>query len=52
MGYVEPSSTFGSVFGVGENGDAAGAGAGGEVIRVAVENVEEWDYGCVYRAFR
>lgn len=34
-------------FGLGEDGDAAGARAGGEIRRVGIERVEKWDYGCV-----
>lgn len=47
MGDVEPGATFGAVLGVGEKGDAARAGAGGEVIGVGVEGVDEGDDGGV-----
>lgn len=44
---VEPRAAFAEVLGVREDGDTAGAGAGGEVIRVAVDEVEERDNGRV-----
>lgn len=60
VGDEDPFAPFGLFFGgggggggggVGEDGDTAGAGAGGEVRRVGVDGVEEWDNGFVYRAF-
>lgn len=40
------------MFGLGEDRDTAGAGAGGEVAGVVVECVDEREDGCVQRAFR
>lgn len=42
----------GGVFGLGENRDTAGAGAGGEVGGVVVEGIDEGDDGRVQRALR
>lgn len=58
MGDEEPRSASGffvesgGVFGLGENRDTAGAGAGGEVGGVVVEGIEEGDDGSVQRALR
>lgn len=47
VGDVEPGAALGAVLGVGEERDAAGAGAGGEVIGMGVEGVDEGDDGGV-----
>ena len=57
MGDVEPRAAGGfllggAVGGLREDGDAAGAGAGGEVVAVAVDDVEERYDRSVHRAFR
>ena len=41
VGDKEPSAPFGLVREVRENGDAAGAGAGGEIRRVVVEGAKK-----------
>ena len=53
MGDEEPGAAFGCfvglglVYGLGEDRDTAGAGAGGEVARVVVEGVDEREDGSV-----
>lgn len=58
MGDEKPGATFGFLLGGGgggeglrEDGDAAGAGAGGEEGRVGVDGVDEGDNGSVKIAF-
>ena len=58
MGDEEPGAAFGFfvglglVYGLGEDRDMAGAGAGGEVARVVVEGVDEREDGNVQRALQ
>ena len=58
MGDEEPGAAFGFfvglglVYGLGEDRDTVGAGAGGEVARVVVEGVDEREDGSVQRALR
>ena len=59
MGDEEPGAASGFFVGVGgggrglrEDGDAAGAGAGGEVGRVDIDGVEKWHYMVVDCTFR
>lgn len=57
MGDEDPCAAFGFFVSCGgdgwlrEDGDAAGARAGGEETGVGVDGVEKGDYGCVYGAF-
>lgn len=51
VGDEEPSAPFALVREVRENGDAAGAGAGGEIRRVVVEGAEkryDWSVNCAF----